>query len=339
MEVLKIRINIAGRNNNQSDISLRYLASKSTTTEGSDLTYNPTSKLFNVTKTDPDSIVVTVPILDNGIFEKTETATFVISSQSNAKIGLPDTFKIIIQDDDLPEYNVSKITTFKSNTGIVDSLNVKCRIRGSVHGINMRPIGTPTGFQYTVIDGTGGIRVQSILGNKGASMTEGDSVLISGTVGQIDGMAYLQAIDTVIKLGSGTIRNPLSVNVLNETTESKLVRLNLVTLIDATQWPSSALSANTTATVKVKNQNDTFTVLIDSDTDIDGTPAPSGFLNITGLGGQIDATNPYTSNYMIFPRRLTDITKLVVPEFSFTTTSSQTAEYRDSTDWIFLSWK
>lgn len=333
---VKIRINIAGRNNNQSDISLRYLASRSTTTEGNDLTFNPTSKLFNIAKTDPDSIIVTVPILDNGIFEKTETATFVISVQSNAKIGLPDTFKIIIQDDDLPEYNISKITSFKTNTGVVDSLNVKCRIRGSVHGINMRPIGTPSGFQYTIIDGTGGIRVQSILGNKGASMTEGDSVLITGTVGQIDGMAYLQSIDTVIKLGSGTIRNPLSVNVLNETTESKLVRLNLVTLVDASQWPSTALSANTTATVKVKNQNDTFTVLIDSDTDIDGTPAPTGFLNITGLGGQIDATNPYTSNYMIFPRRLTDITKLVVPEFSFTTTSSQTAEYRDSTVGFFL---
>ena len=106
--------------------------------------------------------------------------------------------------------------------------------------------------------------------------------------------------------------------------------------MDASQWPSTALSANTTATVKVKNQNDTFTVLIDSDTDIDGTSAPTGFLNITGLGGQIDATNPYTSNYMIFPRRLTDITKLVVPEFSFTTTSSQTAEYRDSTVGFFL---
>jgi hypothetical protein len=96
------------------------------------------------------------------------------------------------------------------------------------------------------------------------------------------------------------------------------------------------MAPNTTVTLKVKTASDSFDMVIDSETDIDGKPAPIGFFNVTGIGAQLDATSPYTSSYRIMPRRMTDIVNLVVPVFNFTSATSSAKENRDSTDGFTL---
>jgi hypothetical protein len=50
-----------------------------------------------------------------------------------------------------------------------------------------------------------------------------------------------------------------------------------------------------------------MTMRIDSDTDIDGSTAPVGTFDVTGIGSQYDFSSPYDEGYQIFPRQLTDI--------------------------------
>ena len=276
--------------------------------------------------------------MDDNISEPKEDAVFLIRTAFNAKIGKPDTLRISILDNDLPEYKINKLTFGKAPNLILDSLNVHCAIRGVVYGVNMGPIGTPNGTSFTVIDNTGGIQVfKSSGGNKGYTVTEGDSVQVYGRVAQVNGMAQLTQLDTIILLGSGrTLRNAKVVSVLNETTESNLVKYNLVKLSNPSKWPSTAMAANTSITLKVLTSSDSFDVVIDSETDIDGKAAPSGFFNVAGLGAQNDATSPYNSGYQLFPRRISDFTNLVVPTFGFSTATSIGKENRDSTEGFVL---
>ena len=334
---VKIRINKLGGNSNQSDIVLSTFADPKNAKAGSDFTFTG-SQFITFTSADPDSFIYTLPILDDNISEPKEDAVFLIRTAFNAKIGKPDTLRISILDNDLPEYKINKLTFGKAPNLILDSLNVHCAIRGVVYGVNMGPIGTPNGTSFTVIDNTGGIQVfKGSGGNKGYTVTEGDSVQVYGRVAQVNGMAQLTQLDTIILLGSGrTLRNAKVVSVLNETTESNLVKYNLVKLSNPSKWPSTAMAANTSITLKVLTSSDSFDVVIDSETDIDGKAAPSGFFNVAGLGAQNDATSPYNSGYQLFPRRISDFANLVVPTFGFSTATSIGKENRDSTEGFVL---
>jgi hypothetical protein len=334
---VKIRINKLGGNSNQSDIVLSAVADPKNAQAGSDFTFTG-SQFITFTATDPDSFVYTLPILDDNFSEPKEDAVFVIRTAFNAKIGKPDTLRISIVDNDLPEYKINKLTFGKAPNFILDSLNVHCAIRGVVYGVNMGPVGTPNGTSFTVIDNTGGIQVfKGSGGNKGYTVTEGDSVQVYGRVAQVNGMAQLTQLDTILLLGSGRpLRSAKVVSILNESTESNLVKYNSVKLSNSSKWPSTAMAPNTSVTLKVLTANDSFDIVIDSETDIDGKTAPSGFFNVAGLGAQNDATSPYTSGYQLYPRRMSDFTNLVVPTFGFSTPTSIGKENRDSTEGFIL---
>lgn len=333
---IKIRINRTPGNVNQSDIILSASNDSKYAQPGIDFTFN--SQLITFFDTDPDSVIVTIPIINDNFSEPKEDAVFFIRSSFNATIGKTDTIFVTITDDDLPEYSISKVITSKAPNFILDSLNAHVVLRGIVHGINMGPVGSTQGLSFTLIDKTGGIQIYKPNGGtKGYTVTEGDSIQVYGRISQLNGMAQLSQIDTIIKLGSNrTLRTPRVVSTLNESTESDLVKYNLVKLVNPSQWPSSALAANTTATVTVQTVSGTFDMIIDSETDIDGKAVPTGFFNVVGIGSQNDPSSPYTSNYSLFPRRFTDITNLVVPVFSFTTDSSLAYENRDSSEGFTL---
>ena len=334
---VKIRINKLGGNSNQSDIVLSADADPKNAQAGSDFVFSG-SQFLSFTSADPDSFIYTLPIIDDNFSEPKEDAVFIIRTAFNAKIGKPDTIRISIIDNDLPEYKINKLTSSKAPNFVLDSLNVHCAIRGVVYGVNMGPVGTPSGTSFTVIDNTGGIQVfKGSGGNKGYTVAEGDSVQVYGRVSQFNGLAQLSQLDTILLLGSGrTLHTAKPSIILNESTESNLVKFNLVKLSNPSKWPSTALAANTSVTLKVLSANDSFDMVIDSETDIDGKTAPSGFFNVVGLGAQNDASMPYTSGYQLFPRRMTDFTNLVVPIYSFTTTASIGKENRDSTEGFVL---
>lgn len=324
---VKVRIDRKLGNIFQSDIILSYDGSSKNAQPGSDYTFS--TQLLSFDTSDPDSLIINVPIIDDQISEPREDAVLVLRTSFNATISRPDTFRITINDNDLPEYKIVKVTSTKSPNFTADSLNVHCVIRGLVYGGNLA---TGNALSFTVMDNTGGIQVVNST-KKSYTVTEGDSIQVYGKIAQVNGMIQMTSLDTIIKLGSGnTLRPAAVVTQLDETTESNLVKYNLVKLSNPAQWPTTAMAANTVKSIMVKTASDSFSVLIDSETDIDGKPAPTGFFNLTGIGSQNDPNSPYNSTYQLVPRRYTDFANLTVPVFTFTTDSSISKENRDSTE-------
>ena len=72
----------------------------------------------------------------------------------------------------------------------------------------------------------------SAINNYGYEVQEGDSVRVRGVVGQFAGLATLYA-DTLIYEGSGfDTQEPILVQEMGEETESRVVKLKCVKLVD-----------------------------------------------------------------------------------------------------------
>jgi hypothetical protein len=326
---VNVKIKKTGRNKNPSDFIVSHYSLTSSAIDGSDFTF--TTQIITSGVNDQDTSV-NITILNDNNKELTETALFVIRPSFNARIGKPDTLQLIINDDDIAIYNISRVTSIKSPNNTVDSIGTLCGLRGVVYGNNMNT----NGLEFTLIDPTGGIQVVNT-NTKSYNVSEGDSLLVIGRIAQVNGMARITNLDTIIRLASSrTLRNATVISTLNETTESRLVKYNLVKLSNPSLWPTAPLANNTQVTLKVLTQSDSFDLIIDSETDIDGKSAPTGFFNLSGIGFQNDATSPFNSGYSIKPRRFTDFQQLNAPIFSFTSTASLAIENRDSSEGFTL---
>ena len=199
--------------------------------------------------------------------------------------------------------SVVAINTFNSNdaNGVADSLGAMKWIKVIVTSIDFDG---NAGYSFYGEDATDGINIYNFADQSGyTAPMMGDSLYIHGEVEQFRGLTELKP-DSIFVLNSGNALPAASVETtLDETTESELIQLIGFTLADATQWPAAGSSAN----VDITNGTDTMTMRIDSDTDIDGSNAPSGAFDVTGIGSQYDFSSPYDEGYQIFPRQLTDI--------------------------------
>ena len=195
---------------------------------------------------------------------------------------------------------ISTITGVDAN-GVADSLGASKWIKGIVTTIDFDGNG---GYSFYVSDSTDGINIYNYADQSGyTSPMMGDSLILHGDVAQYNGLTEL-FVDSIYYIAGGyTLPTPTVVTALDESTESELITLVGFDLVDPTQWPSTGSSAN----VDITNGTDTLTMRIDSDTDIDGSPAPAGTFDVTGVGSQYDNSSPYTEGYQLFPRMLTDI--------------------------------
>lgn len=201
----------------------------------------------------------------------------------------------------IPTYSIATIRGNNTN-GIPDSLNVTCRVRGTVYGINLRVDG---GMEFTIHDNTAGIGVYvpASANTFGYTVAEGDSVEIVGDVRHFNGLGQMGFLESITVLGQGTLREPRVVTVLDESTESDLVKLVNVTKAASSNWPSATANANIT----LNSPSGTFTARILSVTNIvNDIPAPIGAFNLIGIGSQFDNSNPYTDGYQLIPRRAQD---------------------------------
>jgi plastocyanin len=197
-----------------------------------------------------------------------------------------------------PAYDIATVRTVNAD-GVADSLNVVCQIQGIVYGVDQRG---GAGVQFTVIDNTGGIGVFSNTLDT-YTVTEGDEIIVRGTIGQFNGLTQILA-DEIAHISSGNALQAADVvTALGENTESNLVRINNLTLVDPGQWSNSGAGF----TVDVTDGTNTYSLRIDNDVDIYGTPAPNSPFNLTGIGGQFDNTAPFTEGYQILPRYIADI--------------------------------
>lgn len=245
-----------------------------------------------------------IPLINDVFDEPDKTLQLVIRSINNGGIILKDSIlDITIQDDDNPLFPI-KFASKINSMGVPDSNNVKAQVRGIVYGINYRP----SGLQFTIHDSTGGIGIFHPFGNFGYLVTEGDEILVSGTIGHFRGLAQLSFIDTVSKLKSQAgIKSPVEVLKLNEFSESNLIKIKRL------QWaqpkPAKWLA---NATYKFTNGKDTFDVRIDGDINLAETTTPAyDTINITGIGGQVStvSTGPFFDGYLLYPRYISDIEK------------------------------
>jgi DNA/RNA endonuclease YhcR with UshA esterase domain len=193
--------------------------------------------------------------------------------------------------------------TMVDMTGVADSLNQGCELRGVVYGIDYDG---DAGLSFTMIGEGFGINVFNFNDVSSYMVNEGDSIHVQGLIAQYNGLLEIIA-DSISVEGTETINSPTIVTAFDETTESQFIKLETVTLVDATQWTSAGSGFN----VDVRNTTDTFAVRIDNDCDLFAEVAPVGWFNITGLGGQFDNSSPYTSGYQLFPRNQGDIELLI----------------------------
>ena len=200
----------------------------------------------------------------------------------------------------IPSYTIATVTT-EDGSGVADSVGVECSLTGVVYGVNTRASGTGTSF--TIRDATGGIVCFNSGSILGYNVTEGDQIRVYGDIGQFNGMTqiYLDSIDFVSS--GNSLVSPTVVTALNESTESELVRINNLSLVTPSQWTGTGSGF----TVNVTDGSNNFEVRIDNDCSLYGQSAPSGTFDLIGLGGQYDATSPYTDGYQLYPRYTADL--------------------------------
>ena len=324
---LELKVAVIDRKGVLSDFAVVHLGDVSTASQGADFTY-PTAKIFNLDGNNPDTFVFKIGLKDDAIYEGNETAVFGFSNLNKSGFNSNDTFVVNIIENDRQYFPLNKINVQNGTDGAADSLGKVIRVNGTVYGINLRT----NGMSFTIRDHTGGMGVFSPSNTYGYTVLEGDSIALEGRVGQFAGTAQMDFIDTVIVLKKNTaIKAATVVSTVSESTESDLVKFNTVKLFDPGQWPSTALAANKFANVVVEHTDGSYDTLnIDSETDIDGTPAPVGYFNVTGIANQLDFSKPYTSRYLLNPRRLSDFEASVLPKIKFTKTQDTINETQTS---------
>ncbi len=220
----------------------------------------------------------------------------------------------------IPTYDIVDVKGVDSD-GVLDSLGVYCRVYGTVFSINFRT----TGYSLWIKDHTDGINVFSFNNVGTYTPTVGDSIKLVGNLGQFNGLAQFEPDTIVFISANNPLGTPLNVSgPITEFHESKYIRINNVTLVNAAQWPTTGQSAN----VDVTNGTDTYLIRVNSATNIDGSPAPTGVFDVIGAGGQFDNSSPFTSGYQIQPSSLNDIIVNVptTPTVNFSTPSMSALE-------------
>jgi hypothetical protein len=185
-----------------------------------------------------------------------------------------------------------------------EKLDMLYELTGVVYGVDMQG---GERLSFTIIDATDGIGVFNDLTIDGYVVTEGDEVTVKGKIGFFRGMTQIVADAIVVNSTGNELKDPTDVTSLSEATESDLVKLTKVWLVDdaITVWPSNG-------NIDVTNGTDTMTLRIDSDSKgIADKTIDNDTMNIVGLGGQFKFDAPYNSGYQLFPRDSTDITKWV----------------------------
>lgn len=311
---------------------------------GTDATVTPA--LSGTTVTLPvaamaDTISFAVNILDDSNIEGNENLVFTLTSASTSlTIGSPSTYTFTIADNDvfIPSYTIPQVKGVDANF-LPDSLNVMCKLQGTVLGVNTQTFATTGNVAFTIHDGSVGFGVFGA-GNKnlGYTINEGDVVRIIGTIGHFNGLAQINADSIVVVSTNATLPTPVVITTMDETTESQLIRMNDVTVVNPTQWTN----AGSGFTVDVTDGVNTIQLRIDADVaDVYSAPCPVGTFDVVGIGGQFDNSAPHNGGYQFLPRYLADFIYPVPVTYDLAITevmaSSNDANTTISDDWFEIT--
>ncbi len=258
------------------------------------------------------SLVLCDPNADNNVAANWQAASSPTGVIINGKevIANPGAGATCGSAPSFPVRTIAEVTNVNPTTGVADSVGIDLTITGTVYGVNLR--GT-NGLQFTVIDdANNGIAVFTQTDNLGYTIQEGDKITLSGFLGQFNGLLQMLP-NTITKLSSNNpLVTPTTVTKPSESTESSLIRITNLHLVDPAAWDTTGNVAGfTVRAVSSTNPADTIEIRIDNNTNLYLQPVPPQPFNLTGIGGQFDSSNPYTSGYQVSPRYLSDISTLV----------------------------
>ena len=246
---------------------------------------------------------------DLWIFDYTFTLPGVYDYQCDPHVALGMVGTVTVEGEvepTIPTYDIGIVNTVNSE-GVGDSIGTHCMIEGITHGANLRP----GGLQFSLIDDSGDAIGLFSGGNLGYTYAEGDRIKVTGFIDQFNGFMQIEETTELVLISSGNdLLGPIEVDVLDESTESKLVIIKGLTINDPDDWGSdNGMSFNVDFT---SSTGETITLRIDSDTEPFGwMEGPiDGEYKITGIGGQFDNEEPYDSGYQMFPRYISDFDNL-----------------------------
>jgi plastocyanin/DNA/RNA endonuclease YhcR with UshA esterase domain len=276
---------------------------------GSDATTTPGLSGTTLTLPVPsmtDTVSFTINVLDDNLIEGPESAVFAIASASmGLSIGAPNSFTFTIADNDvfIPTYTLPQVKGVNAQF-LPDSNGVMCKLQGTVLGVNTQTFATTGNVGFTIHDGSVGFGVFGAgTKNLGYTVNEGDVIRVIGVIGHFNGLAQINADSIVVISTNGALPSPVVITGMNESTESQLIRMNNVYVINSTQWTN----AGSGFSVNVTNGPDTIQLRIDADvSDVYSAPCPVGTFDVVGIGGQFDNSAPHNSGYQFLPRRLAD---------------------------------
>ncbi|MFK7808381.1 MAG: T9SS type A sorting domain-containing protein [Saprospiraceae bacterium] len=199
-----------------------------------------------------------------------------------------------------PAYTIGIVTADANNNGEADSIDVNCALTGVVYGTDIRG---GNGLTFTIIDSNNdGINVFNFSDVGTYEPMEGEEVTINGSITSFNGLAEIIPEEITVNSTGNTLVIPTDVTSLGEDTESQLIRMTNMFIVDTV---SNFGGYN----IRITNGSvDTFIMRVDEDIDLYTLPAPTGVFNVTGIGGQFDNSGePFDSGYQIGPRYVQDI--------------------------------
>lgn len=288
-----------------------------------------------------DTVSFVVNVLDDQLIEGNENVLFTMTSASTGlTIGAPSTFTFTIADNDvyIPTYTLPQVKGINAQ-GIPDSNNKMCKLVGTVLGVNTQTFATTGNVGFTIHDGSVGFGVFGAgTKNLGYTVNEGDQVRVIGVIGHFNGVAQINADSIVVVGTNATLPTPIVITEINETTESQLIRMNNVYVVNPTQWTN----AGSGFSVNVTDGTDTIQLRIDADvSDVYNAPCPVGTFDVVGIGGQFDNSAPHTSGYQFLPRYLADFIYPIPVTYDLAITevmpSSNDANSAINEDWFEIT--
>lgn len=267
-----------------------------------------------------DSFVFNIPIANNNVADRDRFFTLVFQNGDPHTIFSPvAAVRVDILDDDYRPVNIGLLRSVDSS-GKADSIGLKYEVKGVVHGRSVKM--TPGGFQFTLIDRTGGIAIFSAADTFFYMVNEGDELTIRGRKNQLNGLTVLDSL-TFLQIASfqNPREMPRAVTKPDESTESRMMTIRFARLVSpGGDWAAGIEKAINLAL-------DTFDIAIaNAGNPLIGTPKPTGFFDITGIGGQVDSTLPFTSGYRVYPRYPADVVIIrdTIEPFSLITPANNT---------------
>ena len=237
-----------------------------------------------------------------------------IGSQYDSSPPLDGGYEILPRyyTDFTPSMTIAEAIADTNMDYIPDHLGDTVRVRGVITSPNYQT----SNNSFYLSDGTAGTDIFMYAPPK-FNWALGDSLVITGTVAQYNGMTEIIALDSASwdSVGTGTVPDPTEITLAeyianSEMYEGSLILVKGLSLVGGT-WPTSPLSSSGT-TLQVSDGVDTMDLRIDTDTDIDGQTEPTWPQDVVGIGSQFDSSDPYSSGYQIFPRYYTDFTPTAV---------------------------